>query len=196
VNEAVTYPYAQGDLLDDRHTYQYSPYQGAPFLRAWRAQREVVGAEWAEPIAPPPAARTFEPKRNPPFRTEERLEGMMDGVRRGLWSDRDFAEEYKTWIKKFEVTKRLFKEYDARFRAIDKTAFRELGLYLRFAEVMEAAYRSVEDVPALNALLKVNDTLIACRRHLPREHGQRLAWLIKAEIGHVEALARNRSVTL
>ena len=35
----VIYPYASGDLLEDRHTYFYSEYAGRPFLDSWRTQR-------------------------------------------------------------------------------------------------------------------------------------------------------------
>ena len=119
----------------------------------------------------------------------------MDGVRRELWADSIFLEEYKTWIKKFEVTKRLFREYDENFRAIDKTAYHDLALYLRFAEIMEAAYRMIEDLSALNALLKIMDTLIAYRVQLTQTQGCRLAWLVDAEAVHVEALAKNRGLS-
>ena len=43
------YPYARGNLLEDRNTYTYTSFGGLPFLDAWLADRRRVQAELSEP---------------------------------------------------------------------------------------------------------------------------------------------------
>ena len=195
MTEDLKYSYAEGDLLEDRHTYQYSRYGGLPFLHSWRAHRDAVLTDLGDPSAPPLPGETYAPA-HPPFRTARRLEQLLDGWQSGRQTETAFREEMKDWVKKFEVSKRLFPEYNERFRTKDKTAYHEMVLYVRYAELMETAYRASNELPFLNVLLKVLDTLVARRDRLQSDEPARLAWLIRAEAGHVEALARKWGVAV
>ena len=100
------------------------------------------------------------------------------------------------WVKKFEVSKRLFAEYDENLKPVDKTKYQEMGSYIRYAEIMERAYNTTLKLPYLNVLLKVLDTLIACRDRLNQQQKSRLAWLIGQEKEHVQTLAYKRGVEI
>ncbi len=97
-------------------------------------------------------------------------------------------------IKKFEVTKRIHESYAEGFLAADKTRRHNLDLYVRLAEVFDLAYRRTDSLPALNALLKIIDTLCSQRDALAENLKPRLARLIENERGYILALADAREV--
>jgi methionyl-tRNA formyltransferase len=180
---SVSYPYADGPRLDDRNTYFYSSYQGADFLVAWADVRSAVFAELPGASAPPPVNDSL-----PPGTTGHLLERLFSAAstsRNGLDLVRPDLDRV---IQRYEVTKRLHSRYNERFRAVDPMDFRDLALYVRFAEILELAYREEKYLPALNALLKVVDTLCALRSDLSLELQARLAWLIGREKAHILSL--------
>jgi hypothetical protein len=122
--------------------------------------------------------------------TAELLELLYAAHQRG--SD-DEVRRVRPWlellVQRFEVTKRVHNAYGPDRRAVNKEEYRDLGLYVRFAEVLEAAYRRTGMLPCLNALLKCLDTLCAGRRELPAACGARVARLVLAERELVAELA-------
>ena len=120
----------------------------------------------------------------------------MEGLDRGRLADARFKESVRRWVKKFEVSKRLFESYDTAFKPLDRAAYHDAALYLRFAEVVERAYDSTSELPFLNVLLKVVDTLIAMQDKLDADQRARLAGLIDREMAGVAALGRKCGVPL
>jgi hypothetical protein len=123
-----------------------------------------------------------------PVETAPLLEQVLESVQRGA-ADTAEARRALNLVKKFEVTKRIHRAYDERFRAVDRSDHEDLGLYLRLAEVFEAAHAATGELPYLNALLKCLDTLCALRSGLSEADRRRLSWLFERERGHVDALA-------
>jgi methionyl-tRNA formyltransferase len=174
------YPYARGDRLVERNDYSYAAFGGEAFLSAWRAERARAAAGLADCGTAATAA--------PPVRdggTAALLERLHRELRTGSPSP-----AFHALVQRFEVTKRLHRAYDGRWRAEDRTLFHDLGLYLRFAELLDEAYRATGELPYLSTLLKCVDTLCAVRRRLTPPDQARLARLIAAERRHVENLPR------
>ena len=194
MSESADYPYAAGDLLTNRHTYQYTPYMGLPLLRGWRKNRAAAKAECGSPVQPP--AAVDDGVTGPPYRPAEILEHLLAAVSVGDVRVPPVRESLAMWVKKFEVSKRLYEAYDADLKPIDRETFRNLAVYLRFAETVESAYRTSGELPYLNVLLKVMDTLIACRAELDTFQKGRLARLIACEDEHVATLATRCGVRL
>lgn len=170
------YTYAQGDLLDKPNTYQYSKYHGNQFLTDWQQHRQEIMSELGEPQTPVWAAEAEPIPDKPPYRLDILLKHMPDDYKL-----------LKTLIKKFEVTKKLYREYDQNFKPVDKSAYQDLSLYIRMAEVVEQAYSQTSDLMYLNVFLKLMDTLISRRKDLSEQEKKRLCWLIIQENKHVEA---------
>ena len=190
-NEAsqVPYAYATGDLLKERHTYFYSGYGGRLFLKGWRADRDAARGAFGA-TAPPPPRPPSSPISAGPVETAPLLEQVLESVQRGAADTPEARRALSNLVKKFEVTKRIHRAYDERFRAVDRFDHENLGLYLRLAEVFEAAHAATGELPYLNALLKCLDTLCALRGGgLSEADRRRLSWLIERERGHVHALA-------
>ncbi|CDL00647.1 conserved protein of unknown function [Magnetospirillum gryphiswaldense MSR-1 v2] len=183
----MSYPYASGALLDQRNTYFYSVYGGRAFLSDWQAVRALV---LVAPAAHPPAPRPVTLPSHPmAVDTGDLLEAVMAAP--AVEAARPWLDEL---VKKFEVTKRIHQAYDQHFRAVDPTSFRDLALYVRLAEVFEAAYAMLGQLPLLNALLKVIDTLSAVLADLNMEQRARVALLALREREHVNALSARLGV--
>lgn len=183
------YPYARGDLLEQRNTYFYSPFGGEAFLAAWRAERESA-LDDLPPASPAPDADAdadADMGGAPTDRLLERLYRAFSEGRHGRVEEWLLAR----LIQRFEVSKRVHAEYSAEFRPVDPEDYRDLGRYLRFAEVLDAAFARAGGLPRLNAMLKCLDTLAALRGRLGTAAAGRLAWLIGREREHVAGLARH-----
>lgn len=180
------YPYSRGDLLEQRNTYFYSPFGGETFLSAWRTEREsALGG--LPPARPAPQACEG---RAPTDRLLERLYRAFSEGRQGLDEERLLDR----LIQRFEVSKRVHAEYNADFRPVDPEDYRDLGRYLRFAEVLDAAFGLAGGLPRLNAMLKCLDTLTALCSRFDADAAGRLARLIGCERDHVAALALRMGV--
>ncbi len=179
------YPYARGNLLEQRNTYFYSPFVGSAFLSAWHAEREAALAGLPQPAPAPDAAGDDRP-------TDRLLERLYHAFSEGK-QECDEERLLDRLIQRFEVSKRVYGEYSAEFRPVDPADYKELNRYVRFAEVLDEACAGKNSLPRLNALLKCLDTLTALRDRLGPAGG-RLARLILREREHVNRLAQRLGI--
>ena len=181
----LVYQYASGNLLETRNTYFYSPFQGADFLHAWSEQRDLALAELR-------AGSRHHEEDVPNTPTE----ALLESIAVALSGTRNRQENFlllDRLVQRFEVTKRMHGEYNERWRPVDHSDYHNLALYVRFAEVLELAYRSTAVLPYLNALLKCLDTLTALRGSLKGGQQSRVSALIESERNHVKALVEKLS---
>jgi methionyl-tRNA formyltransferase len=179
----LLYPYAQGDLLESRNTYFYTPFQGRPFLKAWETQRDgILSTHWeSEPMFDSPLT-------DPATATDVLLDSIHAAIvadpSAGDWPDLDHL------LQRFEVTKRVHGAYNDLWRACDPADYTSLPRYLRLAEVLELAYKASGALPYLNGLLKCMDTLTALHARLHLTAKERLNELIAKERQAVLALSQ------
>lgn len=181
MSELPTYPYAAGNLLIDRNTYFYTSYHGAPFLDAWAAQRALVldmsSATVSEPL---------------PLVTSS--DHLMDRIRIGLAIGTAMETKAQVLLlldrllQRFEVTKRIYDAYRPDWKAVDPAAFYSFHSYVRFAEILVAAYGATSNLIYLNTLLKCADTLCALSSRLSAPLLARLSAILKAEASFVNTL--------
>lgn len=157
----ASYPYADGNLLDTPNTYFYTQYGGKDFLEAFRKSRMKIHSQLGGEALPPKSSVNA---------TGDTLDvaGLLEAA-------------YGTMQK--EAIDRLMKKYGPNLRTL-----KNLELYLRAAEVFEQAYTQFGELPYLNVLLKLLDTLCAHHRDLASEEKKRLARLISRELFHVQSL--------
>ncbi len=186
------YPYADGNRLADRNTYFYTRFDGVDFLDAWSECRERHSR--TEPVPPPVPLPQVAPKDPDNVETAALLEYLLGEIHNGAFD----AALARFWldklVNKVEVSKRVHEGYGPDFRALDVAAHHDLSLYLRAAEVFEAAYTRFAALPFLNVLLKIVDSLISISARLEHVDRGRLAWLIAREGEHVRAIAKSRKV--
>lgn len=190
------YPYASGPLIETPNTYFYSAFNGARFLRAWSDQRQSVLEAIGPAASDAPSGAIID--GGPPHWPVETL-GLLDHVYACLAKEDALTSDTQVWlerlIRKFEVTKRIHHAYNVGFIAVDKSQRQNLELYVRLGEVFCLAFTRAGSYPALNALLKITDTLCAAVSELAPALRPRLARLIKNECAIVNNLAGARNVT-
>lgn len=186
------YNYAQGELLENPNTYQYSDYGGVDLLHTWRESRQKIQLLLGPPVPPPDPYNELTGY----FSVNTSLENLMRDIGEGSLQDLNIKAKLDLWVKKFEISKRLFEEYDEQLKPVDKAKYHDLGAYVRYAEIMEKAYQQSGKLPYLNVLLKIMDTLIAYNAQLSDQLRSRLAWLIGREIEYVVALAGKKGVAI
>lgn len=179
----LDYFYVEVNRIVERNTYFYTPAVGEPMVQSWRASRDAILAELPEPSGRP-AAQTAtnlaELSTTGSVVTAELLKQLMVAVQgdaqtsnADFWLDR--------LVHKYETTKRLHRNYDEKFRAVDRTKIEDLDLYVSFAEILDTSFRADGKLPKLNALMKLIDTLCSVRDLLSTDMQQRLAALIQSE---------------
>lgn len=188
----LPYTLAQGDLLERPANYSFSAFGGAPFLAGWREQRAQLALAAAAPHAVSEAA---------PDQAADRALAPIDGLLAGLHAQmQDAATQAEALVvlarllQRFEVTKRLHANYNARWRPEDPASFHGTERYLRFAELLEAAYAATGKLHWLNGLLKCMDTLSSLAGRLDAPQCARLQRLVAREHAHFARLAQRVGV--
>ncbi|WP_017906240.1 hypothetical protein [Pseudomonas asplenii] len=174
------YPYSDGDLLSNPQTYRYTEFQGDVFVQAWRESRQAVCAELPLPALPALNASARASVTEVSGLLEQicltlRAKPLTDDAQGQYWLPR--------LLKKFEVSKRLHTGYErvSPHRALPGSGFLALTPYLLLAECMIHGWRSTSAGYYLNALLKLNDTLISQRARLDKDQAAYLAWILANE---------------
>jgi len=188
------YPYAEGPLLYERNTYFYTPYHGKPFLDAWLESRHAVLSELPQPAERPIYQECSCPALEAPFFAKDLLYYLISE----LVLKKNFAQVrllIDKILQRFEVTKRMHCHYKPDFRPVDSDDFRDLNLYVLFAELMEHSYELNGLLPYLNVLQKCIDTLCSLRHSLNKDQQTKLARTITFEVEKVLSLSRRKDLT-
>ena len=182
MNPPLAYPYASGNLLEQRNTYFYSTYEGPSFLDAWREQREQTLRDLSNAV--PTVGKYDDALLSAP------TDVLLESIHRDLCARRKFVQHQPLdrLVQRFEVSKRLHGEYDVAWHPVEPADYRSLERYVRFAEILALAYAQAGRLPYLNAMLKVVDTLSAVCSALSRDQRIRLEQIIVEERGYIEGL--------
>jgi len=108
----------------------------------------------------------------------------------------EWCENAERLLQRFEVSKRIYRAYDADFKAVRDSGYDDLDLYLRFGAWCVDGEPRPAALRYLNALLKLVDLLISVRERLTGEQGAGLAWLIERERAWVQRIAASVSVAV
>ena len=179
---ALPYPYASGDLLENRNTYFYTPFGGQAFLDAWRQQRSAMHSAC---IAH--SVTTTPPVDDAPI--VQRLRTLWTALRADDAPTADDRNTLDRILQRFEVSKRLHDDYTAAWRPVDPSRYHGLERYLLLAEVLGLAAASTGDLRYLNGLLKCLDTLTSMTS-IDEQFGPRLGTVLEQErqlIGNLTA---------
>jgi methionyl-tRNA formyltransferase len=176
MTQQTIYPYASGNLLEERNTYFYSPYYGEGFLEAWQARRREAGAKRSAQGSLDALPIVTE--------TDRLIEDMATAL--GKSSDETAAAlaRLDRLVQRFEVTKRIYDGYTDGWRAMDPTRYRTVASYVRFSHLLSLAFGKTTCLTYMNALLKCNDILNAI--DLPANVEAHLPRLFAKERAHVE----------
>jgi methionyl-tRNA formyltransferase len=193
LKETLEYPYANGPLLEDRNTYFYSSYGGPAFLQAWRRSRMEVCKELPAPVSPPTAEIRWSPEAGEDLETATMLEWLWALLPEYPGEINPKARHFLNGLlQRFEISKRIHSAYTQSGKPKKGASYREMALYIRFAEVLNKAFVVSASLPYLNGLLKCMDTLCALWRELDGNLPGRLARLVREEQVFISQLAEER----
>lgn len=181
MTKQALYPYASGDLLEERNNYSYSSYHGQALLEAWQTRRR----EGAEPLMQ--ADRDTLPAET---ETDRLIEGIATAL--GKSSATAALARLDRLVQRFEVTKRIFDGYTDTWRAVDRTRYHNALSYTRFSGLLSSAFENTGRLTYMNALLKCNDILNAI--DMPPYAQAYLSPLFAKERAHAEAIRASLSV--
>lgn len=183
------YEYTAEDRVAAPHRYRFSPW-GDELLDAWRADRAESLAQLGEPAMGIVDAVSLLDCR---CQSAELLSGLAFPLLDGP-SPRALAR-LPRWIHKWEVAKRLVTRYDRDLRRASEND-REPAPYLLLAIACLAGVRHGAGLPALNAALKICDTVcsIQASLKLPEERTA-LIWIIRTEGEHVARLLAGEALS-
>ena len=91
-------------------------------------------------------------------------------------------------LQKFEVSKRLFGQYDSEWCKIEASGFVEIDTYIYFGQSLCRAYGQGMGLNYLNGLLKLNDTLISVCVDMNSKQVSALGWLVAREVEFVSGI--------
>lgn len=162
------YGYITDNNLERRQTYQYSSFQGTPFLTVYEQSRgkllngignrtyplEILLNATMEGIPDHPSSESE-------LLTKHLLSAWLE---KELQSEQSYTngsdELLKFFVKKFEVRKRIFEKYDLKLSPLTKS-YNVHELYILFAVVINHAYMRTQNLFYLNCALKLGDTLLS-----------------------------------
>ncbi len=179
--DSLIYKYYNTNTPREKINYSYSKYGGELFLSRYLDSRNNVSTNDNEDSVPILNNNT-----------NIASEILFNKWINDLHKKREFAKnELNLLIKRFEVTKKIFENYDQNFRPTDKSKFFNLRLYVLFSYVLSQSYKKYKNLQYLNALLKVNDINISNIENLDDGTKNILYLSIKYEVTFVQEL-RNK----
>lgn len=197
------YPYASGNLLENCNTYYYTKYEGKIFLSTWRKNRKTILNSLSgnkplhiQPILFTSAQWSQKLVGGKIINTVLLLDDLFNEINIKEEMSPDLIEWINRLVKRFEVFKRVHEAYNSDFKAIDKSAYNNLGLYIRLCALIDVAYSKTKDLSFLNVMLKCLDTLCAMRNQLKAEEKSYLAQLIINENIHIDNISNTHGIVL
>lgn len=188
----MSYGYCEGDLLAQPQKYQYTVFQGNGFVKAWQQSRGDMLSQ-----LPPSSLPTLRSIASSDIDSEgvsltELSIDQKDTVsilqvvclELRLGSPSHIAKYWlQVLLKKFEVSKRLHRQYaqTAPHRALEVDDIWDLNLYLLLAEALILAWQQEKSTYYLSALLKLVDTLCSQIGRMSLSQSEYLAWILQRE---------------
>ena len=97
--------------------------------------------------------------------------------------------QLQLWVKRFEVTKKIFLEYDDKKINGNVSNYRCGHNYILLSHLLLQSWKKLRKFQHLNCFLKLNDTLCSIRSILTNNEKQILYWQLTQETKILDELA-------
>ena len=186
----MLYPYASIKNLSMKINYSYSPFHGWSFIMAWKANRKTIinklkveSVEFSMQTKTKPLFFPCYSRQLISYLNDIKTDQMMSEQRQKIL----MAQKL---LKSYEVTKKLFSKYISDIQGVKKNSVSEIKEYIGLAAVFNTYYELTGEMPFLNGLLKVIDTLVALFDDIPDRYLAVFKWLLEREFNHIQKLAK------
>lgn len=142
----VTYEYTNKNLLEEKESYQYSKYYGKDFLDAFFKNRTDF-------------LNSLEENSLDLFSLD--LKSNIYQFLTKFYENQNEIDKFMKLLQKFEVTKRIFDNTDENFKKLENANSDNLNLYILFSNCCYLAYKKINHLSCINAILKCNDILVS-----------------------------------
>ncbi|TGN08006.1 hypothetical protein [Leptospira ilyithenensis] len=196
------YTYTSENRIESPHKYMYTPYQGRDFLGYYFEDRknfirktEVSDYDILEKTIYDNVLKTFSLFENNDTNTTVLNLGNI--ISRSILSGK-FSEEDSTllssYIRKFEVTKKLYQNYDLGFKA-PIGQFDVATNYIFLSIAANLFFKLYRNFKMLNVALKVGDLVVSIDSSLTESEKNDLAIpAISMEMNHISLLLNEKEI--
>lgn len=183
------YKYINANAPDSKINYSYSKYLGKEFLRQWKCSREKEIKEFKlnDFIEYCKISKTI----------------VVDGyvlahtlfLKWIVSYDKSRDEsDLALLIKRFEVTKKIYFEYDKKMRPKDKDNFLEFENYCLFGIVLGEIFKKNKKYQFLNAHIKINDIILGWKNDIDEKHLLLKSYSLNLECTNVVNILNEKNI--
>lgn len=175
----IEYKYITENNLENRQDYMYSAYHGEIFLDAYRKTRGAFMEGVGHTSRKISFSESGTQNKN---ETNGRLVALAKKLESGRWTDEE-QKETDYFVKAFEIRKRLYNTYQAAsLRPVEESGYDCVDNYILLSFCAYHSYLQTQSLKYLNAMLKVDDTLLSLVARLSQQEKEKLNWLLQREI--------------
>jgi hypothetical protein len=190
----IEYEYNQGDLLNNPQKYTFSEFKHWDFLDAYKKSRNMfltnsnISLDLFQNLFKfliPNIDTNF--VLNNEIETEKYLKIILIEIFQKNFLNYEYINIF---IKKFELTKKIFKKYDKKFIPKSKN-YSNLINYMLLSFICLFCYKQEKNLKYLNTALKLNDTLT---NQISKNHEYLipLEYLVKIELNFIDELIKEK----
>lgn len=204
MSSSEIYPYANSDLLLSPQKYQMTPFTGKSFLESYKKNRhDIINflKNFSELDGPDLIIKNFknfsfdEIFKSEKINTEMLLKGLSYEIIHSSNYEQKFISVIDILLKKFEIKKKLFLEYDSDFNPISKD-FNNITNYILLSLILENLFQKFKNLKYINSVLKINDTIISQIKYLDTDLMKKLFIIVlKNELDFVNKLEIDKGIT-
>ena len=185
------YPYITADNRANPQAYMYSAYHGQAFLREYFAIRESMMQRLIA-VDPPAAGPVTD---SMVIQELERLArtSPLPFVQTAI--DLFMPDRLDRIVHSFEIHKKVFGEYDAGGRPVDRTDYRSTTPYVVLSAALGLAISQNLRLKHLNSLIKLLDTISSFAHELIGAEVTLVRFALQAELQAVRDLMEQKGVS-
>ena len=168
----IPYRYTRNNLLDIPQNYQMSSYEGPDFLISYQFSRKKIITE----LEKTPDFISFSNN----FFSSQDISDVYEIIKKNKFSTNELYHSIimelisnpkntqtipiiDKFLKKFEIRKRIFLNYDNEFNIIGDE-FKEIQNYVLLSFMCLIRYQTTSDLKYLNTFLKLNDLICSAKK--------------------------------
>lgn len=195
--ENLSYQYSIGNLFECPQKYQISPYIGKSFLKSYEDSRKKILKLLNIQIDTLKIQKLLDENfvdiKNSNSIIKEKFEThiLLNSILRKILkknTEKIDDEVINIFVKKFEIKKKLFFEYDSKFKEITDD-YQNLKNYLLLSIICLLKFEKFRNLKFLNVSLKIND-LLCSQLGIKRDEIENvlLAFALSKELNLIENL--------
>lgn len=188
----MSYQYITNDNLETPQNYMYSKFEGHTFLDVYKESRiNKLESYYDSRCCTLESIVADFLKMNTPNKSYsfKQMKQLLEHIL-GTETENDIVYyEIDKWLKIFEVRKRIYDSYiKGTFKPEENASYKRNELYILFALLMSVTYMRTETLTYLNALLKVNDTILSIWDKLTEKEISIMQYILQYELSYVGKL--------